>query len=162
MTNLNYSPFLDSFFEQIAKVGLDVAGLPLDHIAYQAATKEDYEQHLPSFVEFGKLISEEVIGGRRVAVVKLDKPFTYKNYSVSALELIEPKENQVCESAFQHAEFVVNQPFEDYIEQYPDIDWDTSSMHRDEFAHLKLNFANGLTLKFLQKPIVELFEEKKK
>ncbi len=159
---MNYVPFLDSFFEQINGVGLDITGLPLDHIAYQASTKEDYEQHRPDFSKLGELVSEEIIGGRRVAVVKLDKPLIYQNYSISALELIEPKEGQQCESAFQHAEFVVNQPFEDYIEQYPDIKWDTSSMHRDEFSHLKLNFDNGLTLKFLEKPILELFEAKKK
>lgn len=33
-------------------------------------------------------------------------------------------------------------------------------MHRDEFAHLKLNFDNGLTLKFLHAPILEMFEKK--
>lgn len=159
---MHYTPFLDAFFEQIRNIGLDISGLPLDHIAYQASTKEDYAQRLPQFSELGELVSEEIIGGRRVAVVKLDEPFTYNGYSISALELIEPKEGQQCESAFQHAEFVVNQPFEKYIEQYPDINWDTSSMGRGEFSHLKLHFENGLTLKFLQRPILELFEEKKK
>jgi hypothetical protein len=159
---MSYTRFLDSFFEEINKVGLDISGLPLDHIAYQASTNEDYDQHLPEFSKLGELASEEMIGGRRVAVVKLDEPLVYKGYSISALELIEPKEGQQCDSAFQHAEFVADQPFEDYIEQYPNIDWDTSSMHRDEFFHLKLNFDNGLTLKFLQRPILKLFEEKKK
>lgn len=158
---MNHIPFLEAFFEQITKVGLDISGLPLDHIAYQASSAEDYENKLPEFKKLGELVSEEIIGGRRVAVVKLDKPLSYKDYEIPALELIEPKEGQACQSAFQHAEFVVNQPFEKYIEQYPDIDWDTSSMNRDEFAHLKLNFDNGLTLKFLQRPILELFSEKK-
>ena len=158
---MNYTLFLDSFFEQINNVGLDISGLPLDHIAYQASSKEDYEQHLPQFSKLGELVSEEIIGGRRVAVVKLDDPLVYKDYRIPALELIEPKEGQVCDSDFQHAEFVVNQTFEKYIEQYPNINWDTSSMGRDEFSHLKLNF-EGLTLKFLQRPILELFEEKKK
>jgi predicted metalloenzyme YecM len=161
MQNLNYTPFLDSFFEQIHLIGLDVTGLPLDHSAYQASTKEEYEQLLPTFSQLGELVSEEIIGERRVAVVHLDQPLAYKEYSISALELIEPKAGQQCESGFQHAEFVVNQPFEKYIELYPSINWDTSSMYRDEFAHLKLNFDNGLTLKFLQKPIIELFAEKK-
>lgn len=159
---LEYTKFLDAFFDQIKKMKLDIADLPLDHIAYQASTKEDYEQRLPEFSKFGELVSEEMIGGRRVAVVTLDEPFIYKDYLISALELIEPKEGQQCDSAFQHAEFVVNQPFENYIDQYPNIDWDTSSMHRDEFSHLKLNFENRLTLKFLRRPILELFEEKRK
>ena len=158
---MNYIPFLDSFFDQIQKAGLDITGLPLDHIAYQASTVEDYEQHLPEFSKQGELVSEEIIGGRRVAVVKLDEPLIYHDYSISALELIEPKEGQKCDSAFQHAEFVMSKPFEEYMSQYPNINWDTSSMYRDEFSHLKLNFDNGLTLKFLQRPILELFEEKK-
>lgn len=155
-----HTQFLDNLFDQISLVGLDVTGLALDHIAYQASTKEDYEEHLPEFSKLGELISEEIIGGRRVVVFKLDELISYQDYKIPALELIAPKEGQQCESNFQHAEFLVNQPFEDYIMQYPDIEWDTSSMHREEFAHLKLNFENGLTLKFLQKPILELLKAK--
>lgn len=158
---MNYTTFLNSFFEQINKVGLDISGLPLDHIAYQASSKDDYELHLPEFSKLGELVSKEIIGGRRVGVVRLNEPLIYNDYRIPALELIEPKEGQKCESAFQHAEFVVSQPFEKYIEQYPIIDWDTSSMGRDAFSHLKLNFENGLTLKFLQKPILVLFQERK-
>ncbi len=159
---MNHTIFFNLFFKHIQNAGLDISGLSLDHLAYQAASKQDYEQHLSEFSELGELVSEEIIGDRRVAVIKLDEPLIYKNYSVPALELIEPKEGQKCKSDFQHAEFVVNQPFENYIAQYPDLAWDTSSMGRDEFSHLKLHFENGLTLKFLQRPILELFEEKKR
>lgn len=162
MSDLNFIPFLDSFFEQIHLVKLDVSGLPLDHIAYQASTRQDYEQHLSEFSALGELVSQEVIGGRRVAVVKLDNPLIYNNYAIQALELIEPRADQQCESGFQHAEFVVKKSFEQYLFEYPNIAWDTSSMDREEFAHLKINFANGLTLKFLLKPILELFEEKRR
>ena len=157
---MNITPFLDSFFEQIDKVKLDVTSLPLDHIAYQTSSSRDYHDQLPKLKKLGELVSQETIGGRKVAVVKLETPFSYKDYKIPALELIEPKPNQQCKSAFQHAEFVANQPFEKYIKLYPQINWDTSSMHRDEFSHLKLNFDNGLTLKFLQRPILDLFAEK--
>jgi hypothetical protein len=56
---------------------------------------------------------------------------------------------------------VIDQPFEEYMKKHPGLEWDTSSMYRDEFAHLKLNFENGLTLKFLLRPILELMKEKK-
>lgn len=157
---MKINQFLDSFFEQIKNVNLDVTGLSLDHIAYQASSSEDYNKVKTNFSNLGKLVNEEVIGGRRVSVFQLDEPLTYKNYQIPVLELIEPKEGQICESALQHAEFVYENPFEDLIEKYPNIDWDTSSMHRDEFAHLKLNFDNGLTLKFLHAPILSMFEEK--
>ena len=105
---MNYVPFLDSFFEQIAKVGLNVDGLPLDHIAYQASSKKDYE--------------------------------------IPALELIEPKDGQECKSDFQHAEFVMEKSFQDYLDECTEINWDKSSMNRNEFPHLKINFENVLTL----------------
>lgn len=152
---MNYTNFLDSLFSQIQKAGLDLIHLPLDHIAYQASSASDYEELLPKFAALGELVSQEIIGDRRVAVFRLREALQYKNYSIPALELIEPKEGQTFESAFQHAEFVLDQPFENYISMHPKITWDTSSMYREEFAHLKLNFDNGLTLKFLRKPILE-------
>lgn len=155
-----YQIFLNSFFEEIAKVGLNIDGLNLDHIAYQASTSEDYDQKKPQFSNLGTEISEEIIGGRRVAVYELFEPIRYKDYVIPALELIEPKPDQDYSSDFQHAEFVTAQPFETYIEQYPTINWDTSSMSRDEFSHLKINFENGLTLKFLHTPILELLKRK--
>jgi hypothetical protein len=155
---MNTTHFLNTFFQQISNVGLDISGLPLDHIAYQASSSTDYEKIFPEFEKLGSLVNEEIIGGRRVAVFKLENPIQYKEYKIPALELIEPREGQVIESALQHAEFVVSN-FESYLEKYLDIDWDTSSMHREEFPHLKLNFENGLTLKFLQKPILELLAD---
>lgn len=156
---MNYSQFLTSLLEQIHKVNLDISGLPIDHIAYQASSKQDYEQLLPEFSKLGTLISEEIIANRRVAVLELHEPIIYKSYSIPALELIEPKDGQECESHLQHAEFIADKPFEEYITQYPELDWDTSSMSRDEFTHLKLHFDNGLTLKFLKKPILELLKQ---
>src|SRR5476649_1618962 len=109
---MNYTSFLDSFFEEIKKAGIDLSGLPLDHIACQSSSAADYEKLLPEFSNLGELVSEEIIGDRRVAVFKLKEPIIYKGYQIPALELIEPRAGQQCESAFQHAEFVVNQPLQ--------------------------------------------------
>jgi len=150
----NVTEFLNSFFNQIQKVGLDVSGLDFDHIAYQASSASDYEKQKKEYTELGQLINEEVIGNRRVAVFRLKEPICYKDIKISVIELIEPKQGQVIESGLQHAEFIYEEPFEKMMEKYPEINWDTSSMYRAEFAHLKLNFDNGLTLKFLHAPIV--------
>ena len=150
-----YTTFFDSFFEEITKVGLDITGLVLDHVAYQANSVTDYDAHKQEFLQLGSEVSEKLIGGRRVAIYKLNTPITYKKYSIPVLELIEPKTGQVCESGLQHAEFIAIQPYEKYMSQYPQINWDTSSMSRPDFPHLKINFENGLTLKFLKLPILE-------
>ncbi len=156
----DYVIFLDLFFEQIKNVGLDVSGLKLDHIAYQASSKLDYDNTKIKFNKLGREVNEEVIGGRRVSIFELSKPLIYKEHEILVLELIEDKNGQVCESALQHAEFIYPKSFENLINKYPNINWDISSMNRTEFAHLKLNFNNGLTLKFLHAPILAMFEDK--
>lgn len=105
----NSSVFLDAFFEQIAAADLDISGLALDHIAYQASSSDQYETLKPIFAEQGQLVSEEVVGERRVAI-SLTQPIQYKTYAIPAMEIIEPKVGQVCESGFQHAEFVTDRP----------------------------------------------------
>jgi predicted metalloenzyme YecM len=152
----DYSSFLDSFFDEIAKAGIDISNLKLDHIAYQASTSQDYDQLKPNFIALGEEASEEMIGNRRVSVFQLHNPIKYKNHDIEAIELIEPREGQICESMWQHAEFVLTDSFESYMEKYPRIEWDTTSLSRPDFAHLKLNFENGLTLKFLREPILEM------
>jgi len=156
----NIRRFLDSFFEQINEVGIDISTYDLDHIAYQASSSDDYNKHKIEFSKIGKEVSEKIIGNRRVAIFKLNNPIKYKKYLIPVLELIEQKENQECNSQFQHAEFIVDMPFENYISKYPRINWDKSSMNRSEFSHLKLNFKNGLTLKFLKQPILEILQKK--
>ena len=137
---INIKPFLASFFEQIKKSKLDIKNLKLDHIAYQSSSSDDYERTKLKFKSLGEIASEEIIGGRRVLVIKLSKGLKYSKYTIKALELIEPKPDQNIKSDFQHAEFVYKGPFEELIKKYPNINWDTSSMNRSEFAHLKLNF----------------------
>ena len=156
----DYTKFLDTFFEEINKAGIDISGLTLDHIAHQASSSEDYDKVREEFSKLGAMVSEEVVGGRRVCVFDLHSPLKYKDYTIQALELVEPKPDQVFESAFQHAELIYEGSFEGLIQKYPNIDWDKTSMNRDEFAHLKLNFDNGLTLKFLHAPILEQFASK--
>ena len=156
----DHKKFLDTFFEEIDKAGIDVSGLTLDHIAHQASSPDDYEKVREEFNKLGEMVSEEVVGGRRVCVFDLYTPLRYKEYSIQALELVEPKPDQNFESAFQHAELIYEGSFEDLINKYPDINWDTTSMNREEFAHLKVNFENGMTLKFLHAPILKQFSRK--
>ena len=152
--------FLTSFLTQVTLSNLDIAGMELDHIAYQADSSEAYDQIKNDFSVMGKLVSEELIGGRRVAIYKLDTPIVYDIYKIHALEVIEPKKDQIVESGYQHAEYVlVNESFESYMNRHDHVDWDTSSLNRKEFSHLKLNFKNGLTLKFCRQPILEAIKK---
>ncbi|KKU57894.1 MAG: hypothetical protein UX80_C0008G0007 [Candidatus Amesbacteria bacterium GW2011_GWA2_47_11b] len=115
-----YINFLDSWFLEIEKMGIDVAGLPLDHLGYSASSNE----------------------------------LKYKDYLISAVELIEPKTGESRKSGYEHAEFTIDFPFEDLVKKYPDLPWDINNVNRPDFPRLKIVLGNGTELKFNHLPIL--------
>lgn len=76
--------FLDSSFSEIEKIDIDLdkSGAELDHIAWQCATSQEYDNYEADFEKLGELVREPIIGGRRVGVFKLFKPLVYDNQEV--------------------------------------------------------------------------------
>ena len=116
-----------------------------DIVSHQAKNMMKYKIEL---LKLGKLVREVIIGGRRVSVFRLTKPLKYKDYSISALELVEPKSGEKPLSGFEHAEFTISGPFEDIVKKYPNLPWDTTNIERPDFPRLKLVFDNRAELKF--------------
>ncbi len=149
-----YSIFLDSWFLEIEKLGIDVNNLPLDHLGYSASLAEEYDQIKLEFLTAGKLFREAMVSGRRVGIFELFKPLKYKDYLITAVELIEPKTGEISKSGFEHAEFTIDFPFEDLVKKYPDLSWDISNINRPDFPRLKIVLGNGTELKFNHSPIL--------
>lgn len=153
--------FLDEFFADIQAVGIDVSSYYLDHVAYQASSNDDYDMVKAEILTYGTLESEEIIGDRRVGIFSLITPLTYKDRVIPVLELIAPKEGQVCLSAFEHGEFVVSESFEAIMNKYPHLSWDTTSALRKEFPHLKLRLSETMQVKFHPQDILEIIAVQK-
>lgn len=151
----NYETFLDQTYSGLQEIGLDVGEFVLDHVGYQANSKEDYESKRAELLKTAVLKSENIVGGRRVGIFQLNEPLIYKVQKIDAAELVEPKEGQVCESRLDHTEFVTPKTFDEMMVQYPKINWDTSAKDRPEFAKLQLRLANGLGAKFHRAHIFE-------
>jgi len=148
MILLKYTDFLDKIFKKINEYGIDVFKFEMDHLAYTASSKEEYEKLKTEFTKLGELKSENLVGGRRVGVYKLFKKLPYKNFLISALELLEPENGKKVFSGLEHAEFVIDTGFEEFINKYPNLPWNTSHIKRAEFPRLKLDLGNGLEIKF--------------
>lgn len=148
-------PFLDRFFKRLKIFKIDIDTMQLDHIAYQASTPDEYNILMPEFLKAGELIREVIIKDRRVAVFKFFRQVNYREYSIEAAELIEPVADTQPESGWEHAEFVLKESFESFITKHPNIPWDTSSMDRLKFAHLKLRLADNMQVKFHLHSILE-------
>lgn len=150
-----YEEFLNTFFENFNQLGIDVSTFEMDHIAYYAASAEEYDQIKEYFKRFGEFHSEAIVGERRVGVVKLDEKLTYKQYQISAIEVVEPIPGEKVEGKWDHPEFVIDCSFEELIKKYPNIDWDTKAIDRDIYAKIQLNLDNGMRVKFHKEPVLE-------
>ena len=114
------------------------------------------------FYTLGDLEHEAVVNGRRVGVFRLKKPIIYRSNTITAIELLEPKDGQLCIQGWEHAEFMIDDTFEELIAKYPNLNWDTISMNRPIYAHLKLKLSDNMQVKFNRLDVLSAVELDKK
>lgn len=152
----NCGRFLDELIQKINELGIDVFGYELDHIGYQASSDEDYDRLKPEFREIGELVYEDIVGGRRVGIFNLERKLKYRNYAVSAIELVAPKAGEVCPSALEHAEFVIPEDFETFMKKYPTVAWDTGAIDQAVFPLIKLKLTDHTQVKFHKTNVLKI------
>ncbi len=150
-----YKNFLDEWLGHIKKLGIDVSDMTLDHLGYAAESGSDYNDKKEELLEVANLAREVIVSGRRVGVFELKQPLMYKDYSISAVELLEPIVNEAQRPGFEHAEFTTKKSFANLISMYPNLNWDTKNIDRADFPRLKIVLGNGMELKFNLTPILE-------
>jgi predicted metalloenzyme YecM len=151
----DYKDFLDSLFSEIEKSGINVSNLPLDHIGISVSSSGEYEKTKEQFLKLGKLYGEHTVSDRRVSVFQITKPFKYRDYVVSAVEVVEPKAGEKTLTKYEHVEFTIKESFEEFVNNYPNLSWDKSNINRPDFPRLKLVFSNGMEIKFNHTPILK-------
>lgn len=152
----NYKYFLDKLLQDIEVKGMDVSKYDLDHFGYQCSSNEDYNKLKPELENIAQLISENIVGGRRVGIFKLNEPVEYKNWKIQAVELVAPKEGQECPSALEHAEFVIDTDFDSFVKKYPNLNWDLTAINQPTFPMVKLKLSDHTQVKFHLQPVLEI------
>ena len=154
-----YEVFIKGILSNLEKLNIDVSKLNMDHIGYQASSNEEYDSLCKEFDTLGEKVSEKLVGGRRVGIYKLFNPLHYKQYVNTAIELVAPKEGQICNSGLEHVEFVITENFESFIKKYPLIPWNISAMNRAEFPMVTLKFEDNTQVKFHLTPVLEIIKQ---
>jgi predicted metalloenzyme YecM len=100
--------FLDEVFTYIAKLHLDVSGLPIDHIALRYKNKADVDALAAELKKQGTIISDAMIKNRVIYIFKLHQPLIYKNYQIPCIELPYPATpHKYPQDGWEHVEFVL-------------------------------------------------------
>ena len=151
----NYKKFLDQIFSKLRGIGIDTSDLKLDHIAYKVSKVEEYDKLKPEFLKIGNLFRENLVGGRMVGIFKLFEPLEYNGNHFLAVELVSPKDGEICKTGLEHAEFILNESFDSLMGKYPNLSWDKSNVDRKQYPMLKLKLGEGIQVNFPKEGILE-------
>jgi len=135
----NPTPFLDHIFVYLSEKGIVVDTYELDHICYRVETEERYQELKTALRNLGELLTESQIGGRAITSIKLVESIIYQNRKIEVIELPAPKKSSFYKEGFEHVEFVINVPFEVFIETHSHLNFITKD--------LKKSVNQGVTLK---------------
>lgn len=143
----NVEDFVKNIIDSLKQDGIDVSPLNLDHLCYRVETQEDYLAYQQKLATVGSLLSEKEIGGRLISSYKLDNPVYVLGKEIYVIELPAPKKGSSYQRGLEHAEFVIEDSFEDFMHQHPNIQFDTKGMDKPVNADIAINH-DTFTVKF--------------
>ena len=141
------TPFLDQIFQHLAEDQIEVKDFELDHICYRVETDERYLELKGLLAEHGELLTETEIGGRPISTFKLQVPYQYRNREIHCLELPAPKEGSPYPEGFEHVEFVIGEPFQNFMNRYPNLEFKTKGMQKSVNPEISRKYT-GVSVKF--------------
>jgi adenylate cyclase class 2 len=152
-----FDSFMSGLFRQLNELDIEFKKYPIDHICYRVNSAQEYEEFKTKFGYIGDLLIESEVGGRNIATYKLYKPLKYKNYSIELVELPSPKPGKDYKTGLEHAEFVIDQSFEDFAAT-TSLEFDWKGTHKEINPELRLKLEDNLSVKFHHMPLDEVIE----
>lgn len=141
------TPFLNGLFAALAEDRIDVSSYELDHLCYRVVELKRYEELKDQLTLLGSLLGENIIGGRPIATFQLQEPIHYRERKIQVLELPAPKSGRNYPEGYEHVEFVIDQPFEAFMAQYPKLKFETKGINKLVNADIQLQY-QGFGVKF--------------
>ncbi|KAJ3326245.1 hypothetical protein HDV06_000121 [Boothiomyces sp. JEL0866] len=160
---LNQVPeFVDLLITRLGELNISVDRLFMDHVCYRVETEQEYLDVYVVLKQKGKILVEEMVGGRPIATFKLDQPIEISKYGrkVDVIELPMPKENSFYASGWEHAEFVTETPLEEFAKKY-NVKWDFSGLKKKFNADIRVDLSTlskRLNVKFHNLPLEKVIE----
>lgn len=169
----NAAAFLDEVLVFLRELNIDVSGMVSDHLGLRFKSVRDADVMLNDLLKEAVLLSDAVVNGRKIFIVKLHKPIQYKSFVVPCLEIPYPTDHHDYPDGFEHIEYVVEardvQNFEQEVKnRFPQITSDVQETYHYKFSIPKadneqllnpsfaLSKRKGLTVKFHPHSIEEV------
>jgi len=155
MKTYSYTKFHDdciAFIQLIEKLliinKIDIDLNRIDHLCFRVETFEQYEEYKNLFLDWGVMLIESTISLRKISTFRLYKKIQYKNVNLDIIELPQPKKNNCYSLGLEHAEFVIEDSFNNFMNKYPELDFDLRSINKKSNPELCLSLNDGVNIKF--------------
>lgn len=153
--------FLTEIFSKLEASGIDVSRYELDHLCYRVETQDQYLEMKHQLGSAGKCLGEHLIGGRPIATYKLHFPIVFefrdRTRSIACVELPSPKSSSPYVRGLEHAEFVIDESFEEFMEKYSYLNLSIQGMEKKHHPQIQLKFG-GKTVKFHHMALDKIIE----
>lgn len=143
--------FLDKVFDALSDDGINVVACELDHVCWRVESEESYAKWKEILNKKGNLLSEAIIAQRPISTFRLHKPLHYLGREIQLVELPAPGKKQYAEG-WEHAEFVIQESFQDFMDRNEEVQFDTSSMLKAVNPDVKRIYG-GFSVKFHQQSL---------
>lgn len=116
MTNLNENLSalqndLTDFEEKIQSLasvmGINLCDYEIDHLALRVNSEQNAKNWLTRLLKCGKILSDNIVNGRPIYLIQLEKPLAFSGQFVDVIELPFPKNKQYPQETWEHIEIVM-------------------------------------------------------
>lgn len=152
--------FLDQLFQHLENHQVDIKNWEIDHLCYRTSSPENYSESKAMFEKKGKLLIESEVNGRLIATYQLEQPIIYRNWVIDLVEVPAPKPNKITLEGFEHIEVVIDESFDDILNQYPNLNFNKKGLEKELNPELEIEFEN-CALKFHHKSLEHIINIEK-
>ncbi|MEE3608880.1 VOC family protein [Avibacterium paragallinarum] len=99
--------FEQNILQLAKKMALPLQNYEIDHIAVRVNTEQSAQRWLSELTKCGKILSSNLVNGRKIYLIQLDKPLIIANQLVDVIELPFPKNKQYPQEGWEHIEVVI-------------------------------------------------------
>ena len=86
---------------------IDLSDYEIDHLALRVNSEQNAKNWLILLLKCGKILSDNIVNGRKIYLVKLAKPIKFAHQFVDVIELPFPKNKQYPVEGWEHIEVVI-------------------------------------------------------
>ena len=149
----DYSAFIANINSGLEKCGISNNELAMcDHICYRVETEARYQEMVVTIGKLAQKIDETIVSGRLITTFEFDEPLQVAGWSISCLELPQPKPGSPYTEGLEHAEFVTITSLAKFRACHSDLPFNDKGMDKTINPELGLKHA-GISVKFHEQPL---------